>query len=38
MSAPTCCGRTMHLEGGVYVCGKCGASYDPGTRPTPRRR
>jgi hypothetical protein len=23
----------MRREGGVYVCGKCGASWDPGVQP-----
>lgn len=35
MKAPTCHGRPMTYQGGVYVCGKCGASYDPGARLTP---
>lgn len=26
----TCCGKQMTKENGVYVCGKCGSSYDPG--------
>jgi hypothetical protein len=26
----TCCGAPMRQEGGTYVCGSCGAWYDPG--------
>lgn len=28
----TCCGRPMRLENGVWVCGKCGSSFDPGVQ------
>jgi hypothetical protein len=28
----TCCGKQMRREGGLYVCGKCGASWDPGAQ------
>jgi hypothetical protein len=26
----TCCGKQMGRENGVYVCGECGSSFDPG--------
>lgn len=26
----TCCGKQMRQESGKYVCGKCGAWFQPG--------
>ncbi|MFJ5176689.1 hypothetical protein ACIP68_22990 [Streptomyces griseoviridis] len=32
MTAPTCHGRTMTRHGQQFVCDRCGAWTDPGTR------
>lgn len=34
----TCCGKPMQFEGGMYVCGTCGASFQPGVMAVPETR